>query len=367
MRLKHGGDIWNVSREMGLNTDRIRDFSANINPLGPSRAAMEAVKGALGYVGAYPEPEARRFKEALSAYHGLPLGCLLPANGSTELIYLIPRVLAASRALIVEPAFGEYRRALESAGCRVDTFQSLEADGFSIAIESLTDRLKAGYDIVYLANPSNPAGVLTPKEMVVELARECAALGIVIIVDEAFVDFNEAHSVKQAAVGMENVVVLRSMTKFFSLAGLRLGYLIAGEAMVERLARAMAPWSVNTFASIAGCAALEDARHMESTLEWFVREREFMYESLSKVGSIKTFPSAANFFLAKLLTDSVKAATLKEALLDRAILIREVSEMRGLGENFFRVAIRERADNEVLIGAIEEVLEGAVRGEVMAR
>jgi threonine-phosphate decarboxylase len=352
----HGGDIWSASRRTGVLPHKIIDFSANINPLGLSPMAREAVKEALGLVGAYPDPEAGLLKEALAAYHGLSQNRILPANGSTELIYLVPRVFAPKRALVVEPAFSEYRASLVSSGCRVESFLTVEDESFTINGERLASMLKEGYDLLYIANPSSPTGALIEKSLIVWLAGECRKHGTVLVVDEAFSDFNDQESIKKEAQELRGVLLLRSMTKFFSMAGLRLGYLVAEEDLIKRFKRVIPPWSVNTLAIAAGASTFRDVSYMERTFSWFREEKAFMFRELGKFHALKVFPSSANFFLVKLLTDAITGSYLKEILISRGILIRELSAIRGLGERFFRVALLTRRHNELLLDALSSVL-----------
>jgi threonine-phosphate decarboxylase len=355
MKDKHGGDIWSVSRRAGVLPTEIIDFSANINPLGLSPMAVEAVKQALGLVGAYPDPEAAELREALGAHHGLPKTRILPANGSTELIYLIPGVFKPKRALVVEPAFSEYRTSLASSGCRVEAFLTMEEESFKLNVERLALRLKEGYDLVYIANPSNPAGALIEKASLVELAGLCRRYGTVVVLDEAFADFTERESMKKEASEFPNVLVLRSMTKFFSMAGLRLGYLVANEEMIKRFTGVIAPWSVNTLAIAAGASTLGDASYIARTFKWFKEEKEYMFRELGKIRGLKVFPSSANFFLVKIVTDAPGSSSLKQTLIGKGILIRELGAVRGLGERFFRIALLTRRDNEHLLKALSSV------------
>lgn len=358
MKDTHGGDIWKASRLTGLPPRKIIDFSANINPLGLSPLAARAMGEALELVGAYPDPEAGVLIQALSDHHGVSRDRILPANGSTELIYLIPGVVRPKSALIVAPAFSEYRMSLESSGCKVDTFLTKEEDSFTLETERLALKLKKGYDILYLANPSNPAGALVDKALLIELAGRCRRHGTLMVVDEAFSDFTERQSIKKEAAEFEGVIVLRSMTKFFSLAGLRLGCMVAEKGLIKRFKDHLQPWAVNTLAIAAGAASLKDTAYMESTFRWFREEKKYMRSELGKLPALKPFPSSANFFLVKLLTDALTGPSLKEVLLEKGVLIRDLSRVRGLDERFFRIALLKRGENEALLDALRSALSG---------
>ena len=213
MKGPHGGDIWRASLSSGIRPVDIIDFSSSINPLGLPKAARAGFKKSICFAGSYPDPDALALKNALSGFHKIPAKNILPANGSTELIYLLPRVLKPKNALIVGPAFSEYRRSLELTGCKVFEFILREKDGFLLDENALIERLKRGhYSLLYIGNPSNPLGALLRKDLLIRLANACMQRKTVMVVDEAFIDFSENLSLKKEAVKSRNIIVLRSMT-----------------------------------------------------------------------------------------------------------------------------------------------------------
>jgi len=350
----HGGNIWKASREAGTRYEDIIDFSASINPLGLSPRAASAIKKSLKLISPYPDPASSSIVEALSDYHGIYADEILPGNGSTEFIHLLPALLRPASALIVEPAFSEYRRALRDNGCRVDSFIIKEKNGFSIDTRRLKRRLSKGYDIVYIANPANPTGAVTGNDVILDVARSCEKAGSILIVDEAFIDFCEELSVKKEAVSFKNVVVLRSMTKFFSMAGLRLGYVIANRDTIKRLAKRVPPWSVNTLAG-AAVESISDARYIKKVHAWLEREKDFVLKGLGPIKGLMAFDSGANFLMVKITHGSMTAPELKSILVEKGILIRDLSAFRGLGPQYFRIAIKKRRENEILITALKGV------------
>ncbi len=369
MKDVHGGNIWEAASALS-GKGRILDFSASINPLGPPPSVVAAIRAGLEMLSPYPDPQNIALKKALSAFHSGPSGGIeprhiLPCNGSTEAIHLLPRVFKPRRALIAEPAFSEYRASLAAGDCIVHALKLREEDGFALRDSVLESALAKGYDLFYIANPSNPTGALIDKDTLISVARVCAKRKTIMVVDEAFVDFCEHESLKYEAIRLANIIVLRSMTKFYSMAGLRLGYVVAGERLVKKLSAAMPPWSVNTIAALAGSVALKDAAYQRRTLEWFEKERVYLAKGLSSLGGVTAYPSAANFFMARLSGDSrymggeADAALLKKRLFERRILIRELGGFRGLDQTYFRVALRTRVENNRLLHALSQVLTPA--------
>ncbi|MBI5810145.1 MAG: threonine-phosphate decarboxylase [Deltaproteobacteria bacterium] len=355
----HGGNIWEASRITGLLPEEVLDFSSSINPLGLPHGAAAAIKKTLKLLPAYPDPSYRALKRALAAHHGISPSNILPGNGSTELIYLVPAVFRPKKALIVEPAFSEYRRALRLHGCAVKTHILRERDGFAMNAGRLIDCIrKGGHDIVFLANPSNPAGSLAKKEAVLEVARASQRLGAILVVDEAFIDFTEEESIKaEASNRLGNTVALRSMTKFFALSGLRLGFMAASRDIIEGFSKAMPPWTINTLAAEGAMEALKDAAYMERSRRWLCRERAFLGDGLGRVEGLSLFPSSANFILVKITAQDKSAAKLCSRLLKRGILIRPLNGFKGLGPEYFRVAIKRRKENSILLSALKQALK----------
>ncbi len=361
MRDIHGGDIWEASRRASASPGDLLDFSSSVNPLGLPKKAAIALKRALRYASPYPDPSSFLLKSAIAEFHNVSPEEILPGNGSTELIYLMPGVLKPENALIIEPAFSEYRRSLELCACPVDSLVLKEEEGFRFDMERFRRRVKRGYGAVYIANPSNPAGALMEKDALIEAAFVCRDSGAWLVVDEAFMDFCEHASVKSHAVKFKNLIVLRSMTKFFSMAGLRLGFIIAHRDTVKRFQRYMPPWSVNTLASCAAIGALKDRAYMEKTHRWLGAERDFLSVSLCRLG-LKVSPSSANFLIFKTSPPQPAARQLSEELFRRGILIRDLSAFKGLGPRHLRVAVRTRQENRKLIGALRLALK-AGRGK----
>ncbi len=356
MKDTHGGNVWDAAEKTRRGISGILDFSASINPLGISRDAVKAVKASMNLLPHYPDPDSRELKKAIAGFYGLSPEHILPSNGSTELIYLIPSVLRPKRALIIEPAFSEYRRALELNACRPDTFMLREDEGFAINLKELSSALKRNYGLLCIANPANPTGAAMDRECILRIAALCKKHGTRLMVDEAFADFNEGISIKEKAALQRHVFCLRSLTKFFGIAGLRLGFLISHALTIKEIKKKLPPWTVNTIASKAAVASLKDGGFHEKTLKLIERERRFLYDALSSINRLKPYASIANFLMVKIRSKRLNAPELKAMLFKRGILIRDLSAFTGLGKKFFRIAVRKRMENAVLVSALRETL-----------
>ena len=352
----HGGDIWKASKETGLAPSEIIDFSASISPLGPPERAVERVKESLDLIGAYPEPRSGELTRELALYHAIKPKTVVCGNGSTEFLYLLANVIRPERALIVEPAFSEYRCSLALSGAEVEGFAAVRDKDYAVDIDALIGAIGGGVDILYMANPANPTGALTSREELLRVAAECDRHGIYFVLDEAFCDFTEEESLKADVEEFAGLIILRSMTKFFSLAGLRLGYLLASSGNAELVRRYQPPWSVNTPAMAAGIESLRDSAYIESVRSWFAHEARPFYDSLKALEGIKVYPSAANFFTFELTDRPAGAGALVAALLEDGIMVRHLEGFASLAPGSIRVALRERADNRLLVERLKSAL-----------
>ena len=349
----HGGDVYLLARTLGVELADLLDFSANINPLGFPRGLADAVQEAMREIVHYPDRRSLKLSIALADYHHLNPDEILVGNGSTELIYLAARALSPRRGLIVTPAFSEYEHALNLARVPAEFYPTDEAHNFTL---SQVPEPQAG-DLVFLAHPASPSGVLLDPGLFLRLAARCEAAGAYLLLDEAFVDFVEEASLKIHLGRFPHLLILRSFTKFFGIPGMRLGCLLAAPALAAHLSEAQEPWSVNTMAQVMGRACLADSEYISRTRTLIQREREFLFQRLAAHPELSPFPSVVNYLLVKLTRPGMTAAGLREQMLAHRIVIRDASNFRGLDERFFRIAVRGRQENERLLAALEQCLK----------
>jgi len=347
----HGGNVFAVARSLGVAPEDILDFSASINPLGPAVGVRESLASAYNRLVHYPDSDCTELREALAQSHGVEPANICVANGSTQLIYLLPRLTPGKRALVIAPAFSEYARALTRDGWEVEQLILEAADGFALPPDRLEKGLRAGYDLLILGNPGNPTGRLYTLSEIEEINRLCRAAGCFLVLDEAFMDFCEEGSAKHYAVERDGVLVLRSMTKFYALPGMRLGYAIGNASLVARLTALREPWSVNTPAQVAGVASLADTGYAAATRKLVLSGRAQLLTGLAAIPGLSPFPAAANYLLVETVAGP-SAGELAEYLLAKLILIRVCGNFAGLDDRFFRVAVRNREENDRLLAAL---------------
>jgi len=344
---QHGGDLRAAVARWGDPPGGFLDFSANINPLGPPPGAVAAAQAALAGVAHYPEPFARTLRAALASRHGFSEATVLVGNGAAELLYLVLRRAAGGLVAVPQPGFAEYARAARAAGARELPVAHDRTDP--------PPELGSG-DWWVVCNPHNPTGHLFTPDQLLQMAGETQAT---LLVDEAFIDLTaagEEGSVLRAVAERPNLVVVRSLTKFYALPGLRVGYAVAPAGLVAGLDAARDPWSVSALAQAAALAALADADYAARTRTWVNRERAYLAAALAALPGYAVYPPAANFILVRA---PEPAHRIQERLGPQGILLRDCRSFAGLTEFHMRLAVRSRAENQRLVAALLRAAEGA--------
>lgn len=354
----HGGDLRRLGREAACDPALVLDFSANIRPEGPPPFMVAAMTRALNAVQAYPSPHGEEACEAAARYHGCPQDCFVFGNGSNELFSALARVLVrrgCRQALIMDPAFSEYDRACRRAGLRTLSWQGMAERGFAPDLERLVREAPTGVSI-WLANPGNPAGGLIEPQA---LRRARAARpDLVWILDEAFIDYSgEAFSLLHDATQAEGtLVVVRSLTKFYAVPGLRVGYAACEAGLAAAVREEIPNWNLNAFALAAACAALEgDPAVAEAIRRDNAERREHLSGLLRELG-LDVLPSAGNYVLFRWpQQEPLRLRLLRE----HQIAVRDCATYPGLaGGGWFRVAVRLPEDHDCLAQALRALRSG---------
>ncbi|NWF56082.1 MAG: threonine-phosphate decarboxylase [Syntrophaceae bacterium] len=352
-------NINEVAERHGLNPARIIDFSASINPLGMSpRARKKILKEGPEAILHFPDTRCTELRSVLAEYHSIPKESILPGAGSTEFIYSIPRMLNLERVLLVTPAFSEYENALEmqDKNCRIHFFETREEDGFELNVEGLLMVLTEGYDALYLCNPNDPTGIPTEKKDLLRVLARTEREKTWFILDETFVDFIPGESLLREAASSSRLIIFRSLSHFFALAGLRAGYMVSSPEVIRDFQAKREPWSVNALAQLAALESLRDRTYMKRTLDFIGRERKTLTLGLQGIPGFIPYPGSANYLLVQIHPSlNLTAAELRERLISRGILIRDCRSFHHMGPYFFRVAVRNRRENQTLIKALGQV------------
>lgn len=361
----HGGNIYRFIEERNIRMDEVIDFSASINPLGVPKSVMEKIKDNIRYLCHYPDPDAKHLTQTLAKHLGIDPQYILCGSGSTELIYLTVRALKPEKVLMPMPTFSEYELACKSYESRVMSYELKESDNFDINADEFINAMADGYlaahrsplaapvDMAFLCNPNNPTGRLMKKEDVLKVAEAARELKCYLVVDEAFIDFVPEESVIKEVQHNPYLIVLRSMTKFYALSGMRIGYGVFPLAILDTIRRHKEPWTINTIAQIAGIAALNDAGYKNQTFKVMRNEKKILEDGFKLLG-ITYFPSSANFYLIK----HDNAQKIIASLGNRGLMIRDCSNFMGLDGSYMRIAVKSNKDNMKLLKELAYICRG---------
>lgn len=349
----HGADINSAAKLYGLEADKIIDFSSNINPF-IVESMDKIVAAGVENLQKYPDIKYRRLRKNIADYLRVDDSQVIPGNGATEIIYLLMRNLSG-RLAIINPTFSEYRKGAEIAGLSVVDFVMDWKKDFKLDLDEIYRR-KDEFDSIFICNPNNPDGSVREIKKLLEFAEK---EGKLLIVDETFIEFADSEKDRSLVNMVEkskNLFIIRAVTKFFGIPGIRLGYGIsANRELLQKMYDEKEPWTINSFADSASDFIFKEDEYIRKSKEYFSKERVCMINEINKIDGIKAFNSDANFILVRFENRNV--LDVKENLLKRAgLLIRDASNFIGLDSSFARVAIKNHEQNTVLVDALRSVL-----------
>lgn len=349
MELVHGGDWAGYRAEFGCDA---LDFSANVSPLGLPAGVAAAITNALPTADRYPDPLCRELRAALAGAEGVPADWILCGNGAADLIFRLALAVRPRRALLPAPTFAEYEAALQTVGCAVQRVFLREENTFAVT-EEFIDAVTPETDIVFLCQPNNPTGQVTPPALVERLVRRCAECGAVLVVDECFLDFlpdRDAWTAKQLLRDAPQLIILKAFTKLYAMAGVRLGYSLCGDAaLLEKMRGAGQPWAVSSLAQAAGLAALQETAYADAVRALIAEQRPRMAAGLRALG-LWVMDGQANYLLFRATPD------FGEKLRRRGAVVRSCANYPGLDAAWYRTAVRTAEENTRLLQIMGEIL-----------
>jgi threonine-phosphate decarboxylase len=355
----HGGDLATAEETFGRPPQgSFLDYSSNMNPLGPPPSVARAIRQFAAAIDRYPDPAVRKLTRRLAAIHGIAEESVLVGNGAAELIDLAARVQRPDTCAIPAPSFIEYADAIRKTGGTVIPVRLVAEDGFELnkkrIEEAMTHHGKPS--MWFIGSPNNPTGRLVESALIRMLLDD----GHYVVLDEAFIDLvpdGEAVSLLRLAAGHPKLIVLRSMTKFYAVPGIRLGYAAGHPDAIAAMRELQVPWSVNGLAQDIGLAVLDEEDYAKRTAAWIAEERPYMAQSLAAMG-LEVIPSVTNYLLFAVPSAwRVTAAQLQRSMGEQGILIRDASRFDGLDERYCRIAVKLREDNHKLLAAMAQSLD----------
>ncbi|MBS6326427.1 pyridoxal phosphate-dependent class II aminotransferase [Veillonella nakazawae] len=371
----HGGNIFQFAHEQRIEPYEVVDFSANINPLGPSQRGLDALNAQLRYISHYPDATNDDVLNAIADTYEMDKHQIIVGNGAAELLYAICRLPGYTGAFVPAPGFSEYKEALEASKIPVrDIFyRPWEDDNGKpyfevpyLALETFAAELKGqdGRIIVFLGNPNNPDGTLLDKDHIRTVASMLKDANSLLVIDESFIDFvgndplqDNEHSMRSLVNEFDNIIVVHSFTKFYAVPGLRIGAAFANETLITQLQQYIPSWSVNTLAQAYTKAALNDVDYIKRTKQELNEERAFMYNALDDIEGITVYPPSANFILFQVNQEGITANYINEELKKYNMIVRNCDSYVGLTNHWVRIAIKDHDTNIKLVDKLTNILK----------
>ncbi|MGY0372028.1 pyridoxal phosphate-dependent aminotransferase [Clostridium sp. JNZ J1-5] len=350
----HGGDIYN---HKGLE---LIDFSSNINPLGVPESFKNALYNGLDEFTKYPDIKYITLRKNIGEYLKIDnIDFIIPGNGAVDIIYRAIEATSCSKVISLSPTFSEYSNAAYKAKIPYEEVCAFYDDYENVNLEEILNNVVEN-TLVVICNPNNPTGTLISRKKMIFLIKELEKKKSMLIVDEAFMEFtlkSEENSMIHLIEKYNNLIIVRAATKFFGMPGIRLGYgITANKNLINKMWDSMEPWSINTAAVIAGNTVFKDEEYIVRSEKWIEEERGYLYKNLSKLNGIKVYKSSSNFHLIKILREGINGYSLKENLIKSKILIRVPKGFNNLSEFHFRLAVKDRISNDILLDALEREL-----------
>jgi threonine-phosphate decarboxylase len=355
----HGGQLRQIAARYKILAERLLDFSANINPAGPPSSVLSAIRRALdepSILAMYPDLELVELKSAAAEYTGTQQDNIAVANGFVPLLDAALRSLKIKRCLLPVPSFREYRNTLENAGVSITLYHLSSGEDFGYASDAILNALlKHSCDAILLANPQNPSGTICDVDTMQKLIQMAARSRIMVLLDEAFIDYSPDGSLTQRSIEQRNVIVFRSVTKFFAIPGLRVAYAVGPSSNVLAINRFIAPWPIANFASDAVCTAFRDSVYVEESRLANERRRLWLEQELAQL-KVATYPSGANFLLLRFSAEVDVSLLWENLIVEEQIVLRSCANFEGLESGHLRVAVRSELENERMIHSLKRVL-----------
>jgi len=328
------------------------DFSSNVNPLGCHPGVKRYLKKQLDLISEYPDPSSSDLRANLAWFTGVRKKQIVVGNGATEIIYNFCKTFLNKKTpiLIPIPTFSEYEVSAKLCECKISFFKTMD---LSKNLQKFIMKIPRN-GCIFICNPNNPTGVLIKKKEMLKIISAAKKKSTIVFVDETFIELVPGHdeSVIKHLKNFENLFILRSLTKSFGLAGIRIGYGEASPQIIDPLQKIKIPWNVSNMAQLAASAAMCYHPFLDKTRKLIKKERNFISSNLAKSKKFACYTSATNFLLVK---TKVKSKLLQKKLLKQKILIRDCSTFRGLNQNYIRIAVKTRRENIKLLKALEVI------------
>jgi threonine-phosphate decarboxylase len=350
----HGGNAKEISRKNKIEYDKIIDFSANINPLGMADSIKKGIIENLNQIEKYPDITYFELKHAISKFENISSENIILGNGAAEVVFNTVRGIKPKNALVLAPTFSEYEEAIKAVNGNVIYYKLMEENNFHIQ-EDILDYINSKLDLIFICNPNNPTGVITPKDLLIRILLKAKRNNVSVIIDESFLDFMEEDlSMTSYLDEYDNLLIIKSLTKFFALPGLRIGYgMCSNTALKKELDKIVPAWNVNILAEVAAKAGINDEKYIKESRKYLLIEKKYLYDQLRLINKLKVYEPSVILKLFK----TVITIHMNIELLKNNNIIRSCSNYNCLNNSYYRIAVRNHEENSKLLKNLKKIFE----------
>ncbi len=354
----HGGNLDVIEKLFNVSKNDIIDFSDNINPLGASNRLKENISNIYDLLNLYPDETYTDLRLSISKYTNCNADNILVGNGATELISALIKAVNPKNSILILPTYSEYEKELKKVNSNIIHFDVTEDNDFKLNVEDLLTKITPNIGLLVFCNPNNPTGYLTPSTQVKKILKHCKQTNTVVLLDETYVEFSkESTGATSLVESYDNLFIIRGTSKFFAISGLRLGYgLTSSQSLIEKVKTTLIPWNVNIVAEYLGQLVFSDDEFINNSISLCTKEYLKIKDYFNTVDCIHMFESDTNFILFKILSEAFNTNDLFEHMIKHNILIRNLSNAKGLSEKYFRICIQKPEHNDLFINQFKAFL-----------
>jgi histidinol-phosphate aminotransferase len=349
-----GKSIPEIAQKYNINPETIIKLGSNENPLGPSKKAVEAIKGNLHLISQYPETNLEELKAKLALYSGVDSSnIIIGGDGADEILDVLGKTLIepGDEFIVPLPSYMYYEFTLKIHG-GVPVYAKWDMEKNKLDVESIIAALSEKTKIIFLCTPNNPSGTLIDKE---DIKRVLESTDALVVADEAYFEFSEVNNV-DLLKDYDNLLLLRTFSKVFGLSGMRIGYALANPEFVEYMHRVKPVFSLTKLSYVAASAVIDDEEYIKKSIEIGIQSREFLYENMSKFDKLEVYPSKSNYLLVGVEKTGMTSSEFAEELLRRGVIVRDCASFKGLDEYWIRVSVGTMEEDARFIEILEELI-----------
>ncbi len=344
-----------IASDFNLKKDDIIKLGSNENPWGPSPKAMKAIQDEIKSINRYPESQLHELVDEIAKYSDVkPSQVIIGGDGADEIIDVLAKTFIddGDEFIVPLPSYMYYEYLLKQYGAK-PVYAKWDMDKNELDVESIFDSITSKTKMIFLCSPNNPTGTLIDKEVLKDIASKNP--DVLIVIDEAYFEYSEVTN-KDLINEFDNIFIIRTMSKVLGLAGMRIGYGLACDEIIEYMHRIKPVFSLTRLSFVAALNTFRDTEYISESIEKGIESRQYLYEEISKIDGLNVYPSKSNFMLIGIKDTGFTASELALELMKKGIIVRDCTSFKGLDEYWIRISICTLEEDKKFIKILKEVL-----------